>query len=536
MLSLFLLIPPFCGKGYGATRGQTYKCVYISGHYDAGVKHGDSIKISFWKDPITVTKSIYTPHRSFTGMIRNGNFRVRIDSVDDVGYVSISDVNDKWGHAFPFLKLYLVQPGDDVYLRIYNRPETKPVNFATDRGDSVCTNCTGIIFSGKGADKFSARYRLDSAITSSAAISTKESTRQEYARIREYEQKGLKPPVQTLSEKSRELRRTANCLEKTALETLAPYRLKTDREIYQIMKANLIGEIEDRYYLKGMLSNSRYSSATGWQGYKKLFRLLYAKTANSITDAIALKSVYYLDFLLDKSQLANDLYQFSPSGKGATVFKIPSHTPASYYFIKLSYRGLLREKLQLSYLINYSQFFSDPSSVIQDGLNTIKTKEYMDVLSEMTLSAQVGKKAYNFSLPDSTDRNITLDSYKGKVVFIDFWFSGCNGCAEYYRTILSKVEQDYKNNDRVVFISISADANKSTWEKAVHSQLYTSPEAVNLYKATSSPVIRQFSVMAYPHPLLIDKNGMIFSDSEIELRGHGVSGLENKINQALTTK
>jgi cytochrome oxidase Cu insertion factor (SCO1/SenC/PrrC family) len=511
------------------------KSVYLAGHYNDGVKHSDSLKISLWKDLFTTNNSKYIPHRTFATAIRNGNFQIKIDSVDNVSYISLSDFNDKWGNAGAFLNFYLVEPGDAVQLDISEAAVVNPLKLQTESGDSICMNCVNVRFSGKGADKYNCRFKMDRALANSMEIYNAEETKREFEKIKAYEHSGLKTPVSTLVEESKNLQKGVDYLEKIPLKTLASYKNRLNNNIYQILKANLIGEIQGQDYARPMSIMTPFR-ASSLDIYKKWYTSIYYKNTYGVSDAIALKSVYYLDFLIAKSQLENYLYHFNFSGQLPNTEKYQLRIVSTYHFIKSKYVGLLKDKLLLSYLINYSSFVRDPSVLMQDGLNTIKTKENWDFLSAVAVTSQVGKKAYNFSLPDSNDNNVTLDQYKGKVVFIDFWFSGCNGCAEYYSEVVSKVEQHYRNNDRIVFISISLDANKNNWQKSVLRNLYTSTDVINLYKASTSPVVKQFFVSACPHPLLIDSEGRIFSNSNTELRVNGVTGLEDKINQALALK
>ena len=535
---LFIFIPvlgyPVSGSKKNYKPGLE-KSICLSGHYNAGIRHGDSVTISLWNHLFTANNSQYLPHRTFKTAIRDGNFRIRIDSVPDVSYLSLSTFNDRQGSPLAFLNFYLAEPGDDIRLNLSETDVTRPFELQTESGDSICMNCVDMCFFGKGADKYNCRFKMDKAVANSTENYLAEETKREMDKIRAFERRGLKTPVRTLTEESRNLQREVDYVEKVPLGILRRYKSRLRNNIYQILRANLIGESREQYYARPMSIMTPFRTAS-LNDYKKSYTADYRKSRYGVSDAIALQSVYYLDFLIARSQLENYLYHFDFSGRTSTAEKYQSRLVSAYDFIKSTYVAPLKDKLLLSYLVNYSSFVSDPLSLIQDGLNTIRTKEDWDLLTAVTINSQVGKKAYNFSLPDRDDHMVSLDRYKGKVVFIDFWFSGCKGCAEYYNEVVDKVEQAYKNNKEVVFISISLDANKDNWEKSVQRNLYTSADIINLYKATSSPVVKQFFVSACPHPLLIDSEGRIFSNSNTELRANGVSGLEDKINQALALK
>src|SRR6185503_4759935 len=91
-----------------------------------------------------------------------------------------------------------------------------------------------------------------------------------------------------------------------------------------------------------------------------------------------------------------------------------------------------------------------------------------------------GTAAYNFLLPDPKGNLLSLDDLKGKVVLIDFWFTGCFGC-QMVAKYMPQVENNFKGDTNIVFVSISVDKNKQQWLKSVKESLYTSPGSIKLY-------------------------------------------------------
>jgi len=499
--------------------------IYISGHYSKDLKQPGRVTIRLWKDLFSIGKSDYTPHRSFSAAVKNGSFSIEIDSVDEVSYISLSDNKDKWGTSLDFLSFYLVQPGDNVRMDISKRFVAKPSKVLNESGDSTCLNCINIKFSGKGANKYNCRFKIDEAKDEAMKTYMSNAAGKEYERIKYFENKGLKIPRQTIAEESQRDLKTANYIEGKSLDVLQTYKPQLSGDVYEMLKASLIGQVLDQFYARPMYS---FLHLPGLEKYKKWYKKFHYNNKYGISDQIARKAVYFADFLIDRSWLESSLY-----GTEVTGFDFQTdRVEATYHLIKSKYQGQLKDKLLLTFLMDKP----GSSPLMEDGLNTIKTNEYLEILDSIKTNSQVGAKAYDFSLPDSTGKNVTLGSFKGKVVFIDFWFTGCKGCSQYYTEQVSKVEEDYEHNPNVVFISVSIDAVRSNWIKSVYSFRYTSPTVINLYKASSSPIIKQFFVNSFPHPLLIDKNGLIFSNSSAELREKGITGLENKINQALALK
>jgi thiol-disulfide isomerase/thioredoxin len=133
---------------------------------------------------------------------------------------------------------------------------------------------------------------------------------------------------------------------------------------------------------------------------------------------------------------------------------------------------------------------------------------------------------------------LQLSDFKGKVVFIDFWFEGCSNCVSYHQNIVSKVEQIYRNNSEVVFITIATMGNRESWKTAVKSRKYTSSHSINLIspQGNAYPLNQQFNINSAPHPIVVDRSGHLFNNSASDLRGHGVEGLNKVIAAALASK
>lgn len=113
-------------------------------------------------------------------------------------------------------------------------------------------------------------------------------------------------------------------------------------------------------------------------------------------------------------------------------------------------------------------------------------------------------------LSDTSGKLVNLHDFSGKVVVADFWFTGCSGCAGFYERVFKPLKRHFKDEDRVVFISISTDTESEMWKRSIFSGIYTFTDALNLYtggKGRQHPIIKHYGISAYPCLLLIGKNG-----------------------------
>lgn len=210
--------------------------------------------------------------------------------------------------------------------------------------------------------------------------------------------------------------------------------------------------------------------------------------------------------------------------------------------IQSSYQGAVKDKLM--FLFIKREFDRLDDALIGRLTSGIDDEVLRNHLLAYAHTVRKGKKAVDFSLPDVSNRTVKLSDYKGKVVFIDFWFTGCKGCIVYYRDVLSKVEPAFRGNKDVVFISVSIDRSRNVWLKSVYGAdgkggMYTSPEVINLYtsgQGSQHEVIEKYQIGGYPRPLLIGKDGRIYSADSRTLRDGGAEALEREILEALTEK
>lgn len=182
-----------------------------------------------------------------------------------------------------------------------------------------------------------------------------------------------------------------------------------------------------------------------------------------------------------------------------------------------NYAGIIRQKCLLYFLGTYGRVMSDYDSLLCDSRKYITSDSFKPYLVRLN-SIVDGRLAYNFSLPDYNGRLISLHNFRGKVVFIDFWFTGCSPCKFFYLNHLKRVEQRFKNDSNVVFVTISIDRRLATWRASVASGEYTSTDVVNLFTegmASSHPAIQNFAIRGYPSPLLIDKQGRVFKPGKL---------------------
>lgn len=139
------------------------------------------------------------------------------------------------------------------------------------------------------------------------------------------------------------------------------------------------------------------------------------------------------------------------------------------------------------------------------------------VFSTNNLSAQEERpRAFPFELKDTLGRVMKLDDFKGKVLFLDFWFTGCKGCVQVAKGLHDYVLPAFKGDTNVVFMAVSLDVNFLQWKRSIRGGLYTSPGELNVFTmgmGGEHPLMRHYGFQGAPHTLLIDKDGCLITST-----------------------
>jgi len=394
------------------------------------------------------------------------------------------------GHSnrdYTILPFYFIEKGDHIKIKL-----AKQQNFSRREAPR------GLYFqfSGKGSSKFMVKYGADSA-SYYDPDTTAVLTIDKLYNNTNFEASHIKAGLKFIEKNKRLLSKSA----------------------YELLKLDFISErtVIEVKLLSGQLKRERinHDEAAKIKFLKSYTPQLYSGKEDIPINILSF-SINYTEGLL-----ATERFKELLVGDTSTA--------NLYYLLKRKYQGDLLERIIVGYFYKYTYNISDFNHIYENAIKYVRSPLYLKYI--MAYKNRLGGNlAYDFMLPDTNGKLVKLSNFKGKTVFIDFWYTGCAGCSHFYQDQLSKVEQEFKEDSTIVFITICIDKNKKQWIKSIHSGKYTSPDVLNLFtngKGIDDDVIKFYNVREYPQPIIVTKDQKLLSFGGDEF--FQMSTLRNKI-------
>ena len=136
--------------------------------------------------------------------------------------------------------------------------------------------------------------------------------------------------------------------------------------------------------------------------------------------------------------------------------------------------------------------------------------------------------AYQYDFKDSLGKTVHLSDFKGKLVMVDIWYSGCGACVQCNNGI-TEVHKLLKNKKDLIFMSISVDVAYDIWLNSITKGAKATQKALWPGRYTPFPgtitvntggngennifIKKYVPAHAYPQLLLFDKSGKLISSN-----------------------
>ena len=226
--------------------------------------------------------------------------------------------------------------------------------------------------------------------------------------------------------------------------------------------------------------------------------------------------------VLDKAVVLNNEYQKTPEAdrpklvekytvlqneQKAVLKKFIQQNPASFVSLDAlrSFAGPAPDYSEVMPL------FSTLAPAIQNSENGTAYKAVLDQLK----ATAVGSIAPDFTQNDPNGKPVSLSSFKGKYVLLDFWASWCQPCRQENPNVVKVYNQYKTKNFTVLGVSLDRPNGKDAWLKAIKDDGLTWNHVSDL-QFWNNQVAALYGVRSIPGNFLIDPTGKIVAR---DLRG-----------------
>jgi peroxiredoxin len=160
------------------------------------------------------------------------------------------------------------------------------------------------------------------------------------------------------------------------------------------------------------------------------------------------------------------------------------------------------------------KIFNGMHGLVKNNSRGIAIKEKID--KYMTVA--VGKTAPEFSAPDTSGKTVSLSSFRGKYVLIDFWASWCGPCREENPNVVKAYNRFHNKNFEILSVSLDQPGKHAEWVKAIQKDGMPWFHVSDL-KFWNSEIAKLYAIKSIPQNFLIDPQGKIIAQ---QLRGEAL--------------
>ena len=151
----------------------------------------------------------------------------------------------------------------------------------------------------------------------------------------------------------------------------------------------------------------------------------------------------------------------------------------------------------------------------------------LQLLSSKDLQTKTGQPALNFSVKDTRNDTISLETFKDKYLILSFSASQCEFCKQDHAELLN-IHKTFQEKDLAI-LTIALDENKEDWKKLAEEYEINWTQVIDSV-GWASEMVSLYNVLSLPCNYLIDNNGIIIG-SKIQ-----VDSIQTILNEKLKIK
>jgi cytochrome oxidase Cu insertion factor (SCO1/SenC/PrrC family) len=443
------------------------------------MEESDGFVLRYWTKVWSVDALYDTPYEEIKpNKDKEGNLVFNINLKEQSAYFSLG--REREGRFQYLIYMYLLEPDDsiEIYLNKLGEREFTRMSKSTQDYYSPFYNFRdySLSFEGNGASKYECRYKMDSIsyLIKSTGLLNNGRFIEDNGFVKEMDAK---------------------------MKVLNEFVPKLSLQAGELLKTDILGKYDlDRLRNFNRLINESLINKDGASKLKMDYAAKFLEPEYNLSMGYQWHSLFYGQALLERERYS-------------LLDKKISSTEVLFDHIMKKYEGEQRERLLITLLLSDRLTFKELDTKFIELSEIVGEKENKVLLNYIAEKYIKGASAFPFILTNEKNQIIKMEDLVGKVVLIDFWFTGCAGCITFYQEILGEVENELQDMKEIVFVSISVDKNREKWLQSIKSNNYTSEHSINLYSngdGNGEELIKHYNITSYPRVIIIDKKGKVF--------------------------
>ncbi len=168
-----------------------------------------------------------------------------------------------------------------------------------------------------------------------------------------------------------------------------------------------------------------------------------------------------------------------------------------------------------AFVLQVMMSFDNNPLVAEQRLNQLDTTVQHSSIGKM-LAAEiaenkigaVGTEALEFSQPDTSGTQVSLSSFRGRYVLVDFWASWCGPCRNENPNVVETFEKFKDKNFTVLGVSLDRPGRKADWMKAIGEDHLAWTHVSDL-QFWDNAAAKLYHIQSIPQNILVDPQGKI---------------------------
>jgi peroxiredoxin len=181
-----------------------------------------------------------------------------------------------------------------------------------------------------------------------------------------------------------------------------------------------------------------------------------------------------------------------------------------------------KKSVVAAFILNATFDFKPDIEVLEKRFNLLDAsvkksesgKQLEQFIAEKKIGS-IGSEAMDFTQPDTTGKPISLSSFRGKYVLVDFWASWCGPCRNENPNVVENFNKFKSKNFTVLGVSLDRPGRRDAWVKAINDDNLTWNHVSDL-QFWNNAVAKLYHIESIPQNILVDPQGKIVAKN---LRG-----------------